>query len=208
VCRYEPEQLRAQLRDPNRKREAEARAAQAAAKNTRGNRRDRDDEEFDDGSEPPVAAPPERTRVRSGAEIEALRLLLQRPTEIASDLGPWLFTEGPARRAYQAVADAGSLHDAIDEADPVVADLLTRLSVEESQAEPDDVVVRLVDSAATAVVAQMENEARQAEDPLDFVPALQWLKLNLDQLRGDEPAMDAVHQLLAWLEEHAAELSR
>ena len=63
---------------------------------------------------------PERARIRSGAEIEALRMLVQRPTELAADLGPWLFTEGPVRRAYEALAETGSLHEAIDESDPVV----------------------------------------------------------------------------------------
>ena len=89
----------------------------------------------------------------------------------------------------------------------MVADLLTRLSVEESQAEPDDVVVGSSIRRRPRWSCEMENEARQAEDPLDFVPALQWLKLNLDQLRGDEPSMDSAHQLLAWLEEHAAEFA-
>jgi DNA primase len=149
---------------------------------------------------------PERARIRSGAEIEALRMLVQRPTELAADLGPWLFTEGPVRRAYEALAETGSLHDAIDESDPAVADLLRRLSVEESTAEAADVLVRLVESAVTSVIARMENEARTADDPLEFEPAMRWLKLNLDDLRGDEPSMDALGQLLAWLGEHAAEL--
>jgi hypothetical protein len=189
VCRHEPEQLRAQLRDPNRRR----------AVDVRDGGRDRE--------RGVLGAPPvERPKIRTGAEIEALRLMVQRPGEMTAELGPWLFTEGPVRRAFEVLDAAGSLHDALDDADPVVADLLTRLSVEESSAEVDVVVVRLVDSAATAVVARMENEARQADDPLEFVPALQWLKLNLDRLRGDQPAMDAAHQLLAWLGEHAAEL--
>ena len=149
---------------------------------------------------------PERARIRSGAEIEALRLLVQRPTELAADLGPWLFTEGPVRRAYEALAETGSLHEAIDESDPAVADLLRRLAVEESTAEAADVLVRLVESAVTSIMARMENEARSSDDPLEYEPAMRWLKLNLDDLRGDEPAMDALGQLLAWLGEHAAEL--
>ena len=59
---------------------AEARAAKASAqRNGRGRAGvAASDGRGDDEFEPPVA-PPERTRVRSGAEIEALRLLLQRP---------------------------------------------------------------------------------------------------------------------------------
>jgi DNA primase len=185
ATRFEAEQLREQLRQPRRP------PAVPSSRSTTGEERD---------------GAPERARIRSGAEIEALRMLVQRPTELAADLGPWLFTEGPVRRAYEALAETGSLHEAIDESDPAVADLLRRLSVEESTAEAADVLVRLVESAVTTVIARMENEARGADDPLEYEPAMRWLKLNLDDLRGDEPSMDALGQLLAWLAEHAAEL--
>jgi DNA primase len=184
ACRFEAEQLREQLRQPRR-------PPAASSRPTTSDERD---------------GAPERARIRSGAEIEALRMLVQRPTELSADLGPWLFTEGPVRRAYEALAETGSLHEAIDESDPAVADLLRRLSVEESTADAADVLMRLVESAATSVIARMENEARGAEDPLEYEPAMRWLKLNLDDLRGDEPSMDALGQLLAWIAEHAAEL--
>ena len=186
ACRFEAEQLREQLRQPRRPPVVPSSARPSSAE--------------------AQADTPERARIRSGAEIEALRMLVQRPSELAGDLGPWLFTEGPVRRAYEALAETGSLHEAIDESDPAVADLLRRLSVEESTAEAGDVLVRLVESAVTSVMARMENEARGADDPLEYEPAMRWLKLNLDDLRGDEPSMDALGQLLAWLGEHAAEL--
>jgi DNA primase len=186
ACRFEAEQLREQLRNPRPKVATPAKPA--TPRDGRGE------------------DPPERARIRTGAEIEALRMMVQRPTELSAELGPWLFTEGPVRRAYEALAETGSLHVAIDDSDPAVADLLRRLSVEESTAEADDVLVRLVESAVTGVVARMENEARTADDPLEYEPAMRWLKLNLDDLRGDEPAMDALGQLLDWLAEHAAEL--
>ena len=150
---------------------------------------------------------PERARIRTGAEIEALRMMVQRPAEIAGRLGPWLFTEGPVRRSYEALAEAGDLHAAIDEGDPAVADLLRRLSVEESTAEGVDVLIRLVDVAVTAVMARLENEARSADDPLEYVESMRWLKLNLDELRGDQPEMEALDQLLSWLHDHATEIS-
>jgi len=142
--------------------------------------------------------------VEESVEIEALRMLLDRPEEIASRLHESLFSEGIARRAYVA-ASSGSLHDAIDEASPAVADLLTRLAVKESTAVPTDVLVGLAVRAAARVMDALRNEARLSPDPLEYAPTIQGLKLMSDDLLGDEPSMDALDRLLAWLSEHAVE---
>jgi hypothetical protein len=53
----------------------------------------------------------------------------------------------------------------------------------------------------------MEAEARQSDDPLEYAPILSWLKLRLDDLRGDDSSMESAPELLAWLEENSSELS-
>ncbi|HKY13360.1 MAG TPA: DNA primase [Microthrixaceae bacterium] len=180
ACRAEPEWLREELRRPASPRAGDAKRVRQRPV----------------GAE--WAAPP------SGSEVEALRLMVQRPAEIAARLGPELFVEGPVRRAYLALREAGSVHGALEDAEPAVADLLRRVSVEESRAEADDIVVRLLTATVTREIAELEQEARHAEDPLDYVPSIQWLKLRLDEIRGDEPAMEAAGQLIVWLAEHAA----
>ena len=123
------------------------------------------------------------------------------------EIVPFLFRDGAARRALEALRRELTLHQAMETADPAAAELLARLVVEEATAEPGDVVQRLVEAAATRALAALDQDARQSDDPLSFAPLMGWLKLNLDALRGDEPSMEAVEQLLAWLEQEAGEVS-
>ena len=81
-------------------------------------------------------------RLRESIELEAIRLLLERPADIADRLHPVLFREGLTRRAYEE-ATSGPLHDVIETTEPAVADLLTRLAVEQATADPTEVLVGL-----------------------------------------------------------------
>ncbi len=175
-------------------------------------------------SQPPVTIPPARRSggaldddgrvtlaerppqpLRETAELEALRLLLQRHDEIADRLHPVLFPPGLTRRAYEA-ASTSSIHEVLDEAEPAVVDLTTRLAVEEPTSGADDVVVTLAAEAGKRAIAAMEAEARTSEDPLAYAPAIGGVKLMLEDVHGDEPSMESLDRLLAWLTEHAVEL--
>jgi hypothetical protein len=88
------------------------------------------------------------------------------------------------------------VHDAIAAADPDAADLLQRLAVEESTADPADVIARLADRAAHRALAELEADARSDQDrALDLSPTMTWLMLTLEDL----PDADAVDRLVAWL---------
>src|SRR6185437_6233269 len=76
------------------------------------------------GSRRPVAIP-----YRPG--LEALRLAVHRPEAVADRLEEVLFNDELQRRAFVALADADNLRQAVDGADPEVAALLRRLSVED-----------------------------------------------------------------------------
>ena len=188
VCRIEPARLRAQLAEP--------------APEPKSQSRSRGDDDPGPGGVDAVRAP---IRVRETAEVEALRLVLQRPGDIGRLLIPELFTPGVPRDAYVA-ATSGPLHEVLETTEPRLADLLTRLAVEESTAEPADVVMRLAVESGNRALAAMDAEARRSEDPLSYAPAVGYLKLMLDDLRGDESAMESLDPLLAWLTEHSAGL--
>ncbi len=164
----------------------------------------------DDGDPGPggfgsVAAPVRPPR--DGTETEALRLVLGLGADAPAEIAPFLFREGAPRRALEALLAERSLHAAMETVDPAAAELLARIVVEEATADPGDVVQRLVEAAATRALAALDADARLSDDPLSFAPLMGWLKLNLDALRGDEPSMEAVEQLLAWLEQEAGEVS-
>ena len=77
-----------------------------------------------------------------------------------------------SRPAFDALAAQTTLHEAIERADPQTADLLQRLAVEESEADADDVMIRLVEQAGHRALSGLEAEMRQASPPNrpDYVP--------------------------------------
>ncbi len=143
-------------------------------------------------------------RIRDDVDTEALRLMLSGRFPRGLALHPRMLRDGPVRRAYVALQHAdGDVRQAISDGEPIVADLLARLSVDDSTAEPDDVLTRLAQAAGLRRLRGIEAEARRSDNPLEFGPLLSWLKLRLDALGGDEPEMDVRDDLLAWLEEEA-----
>lgn len=151
----------------------------------------------------PPARPPRRRVGHDSPELEALRLAVHRPAEVAPYLDDVLFADPLHVEAFHALASAATLHEAIDRASPEVADLLQRLAVEESEAETDDVLRRLVDGAGGRALAGLQAEARTLADPVSLAPTVAWLKLRIEELRAEDTGLDAARQLLAWLAERA-----
>jgi len=141
----------------------------------------------------------------SGAELEALRLAVHRPEEVASQLEAVLFEHPIARSAFDVLSSASTLHEAIDAADPQTADLLQRLAVEDSEAAAGDVMTRLVERAGQRALKELQAQMRQvdASAQADFAPTIAWLKLALESLRPEDgklaDATDAQKGLVRWL---------
>ena len=95
--------------------------------------------------------------------LEALRLAVHEPDRIGQRLERFLFIEELHARAFDALASAETISQAIasvDEEDPEVATLLRRLTVEESAADADDCVVQLIRAAAHRSLVALQAEAR------------------------------------------------
>jgi DNA primase len=142
----------------------------------------------------------------SGPELEALRLAVHRPEEVADRLERVLFAHPLARSAFDSLSGAATLHEAIEGSDPQAADLLQRLAVEESDADPDDVMNRLVERAGRRALREVEAEMRQAEtaDQAGFVPTHSWLMMALETMRSDDAtqrstAVEAEERLVGWI---------
>ena len=155
--------------------------------------------------------PPDRVVERvtvGGPELEALRLAVHRPEEVASLLEGVLFEHPIARSAFDVLSSSSTLHEAIEAADPQTADLLQRIAVEDSNAEPGDVMIRLVERAGHRALKELQSQMRQSDPAAqaDFAPTIAWLKLTLESLRSDDgPATgagtttEAQEGLVRWL---------
>ena len=193
-CQIEPDRLRELLRNPLPVQPLPART---------GRQRSRD---VDDDGRVTLTERPVVVDLRESAELEALRLLAGRRDEIVDRLAPVLFTEGLPRRAYEALAAGPDVHAVLAGDDVEVATLVTRVSVEESLAEVDDVINRLAREAGMRRLQSLERTARMSDDPLGYAPLLGWLKLQVDVLGGDQQETDSAGELVTWLAAEAAEL--
>jgi DNA primase len=161
----------------------------------------------------PSGAPPEADvePVRlSPQEVVALRLAVHQPEQVAGRLERELFAHPVARGAFDALASATTLSDAITACDPQTAEILHRLAVEDGSDDADDVMVRLVEVATTRAIAELDQELLMApaEDRSPYIEAQRWLRHTRDALRtadgmpvgsAMDPELQAERLLVAWI---------
>ena len=136
---------------------------------------------------------------RDTPETAALALLVHRPDDVREDLREWLFADEVDAAAYRALVSTGSLTEALAVADPEVVDLLQRLAVEETEADPEDVLQRVVEEATNREIRRLEAKARDEDQAVD----LTWPKQHREQMRDELNDADtrkaARVELLGWL---------
>lgn len=145
--------------------------------------------------------------------MEALRLAVHRRETMIDRLRTPLFAHALAASAFTALRESAGVHEAIESSDPQTADLLQRLAVDETDADPDDVAVRLVERAVQKELRELQAEMRQAppEHQAAYAPTIAWLKMGLERMRADdisqrEASLEAEERLVAWLvSRHTAE---
>ncbi len=209
-CRLDPDRLRARL--------AQGGFVPVAARGTRPARSGAHRAETQSGPDPfdgdpdlvgsRPARPGERASARSGSaprtssvETEALRLAVHRGPEMTELIDASLFTDAVHRDVFGAIDRAdGDAHAAAAALDPDGAALLAAVAVDPGDAEPLDVAARLVGEAGRRTLTGFERRARQATDPLEFAPAVTWLKLQLERLVADpESVLVESTELVRWL---------
>jgi DNA primase len=164
-------------------------------------------DEIDDGR---PAGRRERPTAASSAGrpgLEALRLAVHRPDAVVDRLDASLFTDELHGRAFAALADADSLHEAVEVAPPDIADLLRRIAVEEPLlvedplVDPiDSVVAQLVRGAARRALAELQMSARSAGGDFEAI-AVETAAVRswLDDLDDPSGGREAEDRLVAWL---------
>ncbi len=156
------------------------------------------------------AAPHARPRPADPSQrpgLEGLRIAVHRPEAVAHRIEPFLFTDRLQRRAIEALFDAASLQDAVEEADEDVATLLRQLIVEEPALE----VTELGDPVDAVVAQLLRLSARRALDHLSQRARLEPASLKalnadaakvkrwLEELEVTGARERAETELLAWL---------
>lgn len=146
-------------------------------------------------------APQQRRRRRSiTSASEALRLAIAQP-ELLALLDGVLFEDDLDLLAFAALREAaGDLHVVAEKADPLVSEHLTRLAVEETDADFEDVRRLLLRDAAQRALAELQRESRTSEDFAGYVAVIGWLKTEAEAI-GPDAVADRLREdeLLRWL---------
>lgn len=146
---------------------------------------------------------------RNTPELEALRLAVHRRDSIIELLVPELFVDPLCATVYDLLLSSSSLHDAISDGGPEVAEMIQRISVEESDADPLDVAGRLWERFLETQIDECRLTARgaDAETYAALADDMSWFRHRLDDLRAPERKAAAVDGLLTWMLEEAEEVT-
>ena len=183
LTRVAPEQLREMLRQPPKPRE-----------------RGRD--------EPPLegrAVRPSTGDERDGPELEVLRHVVHAWDAVE----PWvkyeeLFRSELHAATFRILMAHATVQEAIEAADPGVADLIGRLATEELQTQPFDAVLRLLTEWARREVADLTLQA--GGDSADaLLEQVTWLKLVAERLQDPATAAGAADELVAFVGQEGEE---
>jgi DNA primase len=147
--------------------------------------------------------------LRPGPGLEALKLAVHRPEEVADRVHAVMFTDAVQRHAFTALLEHDSVQEAVESAEPEVAIVLRRVVVEEPvHGDPelgdpvDSVVTVLLREATRRALAEMEIESRTGGDTWRSRAAeTAQVRLWLDQLGESDSGRDAAERLVAWLVE-------
>jgi DNA primase len=147
----------------------------------------------------PAQARSSKLVLPKNVEEEALILAVHRPEDMAGRLHDVLFADELHLAAYRALAASDTLHDAIEAADPGAATLLQRLAVEDVDTDPDAVVIRLADEAASRLRADLQAHPGSEERAAERVALGAWLHDVILALREPQTAVEASDRLVRWL---------
>jgi DNA primase len=146
---------------------------------------------------------------KGGPGLEALKLAVHRPEDVADRLHAVLFVDPLQREAFTALLEHDDLHDAIASASPQVAGLLRRITVEEPRlgdpefGDPVDLVVAaLLHEAVRRALYEIEQASRGLlESSQSGAAVTAQVRLWLDELEDRGTVRAAADRLVAWLME-------
>ena len=145
------------------------------------------------------AAPARARDERDGPELEILRQVIHNWEAVEAWLRyEELFTSDLHAATFRVLMAHPTVQEALDAADPGVADLLGRLATEDVQAEPFDAVVRFLTERARHEVAELTTRVTASPDDTRLLADQLWLTRVIDQLRDPNAAAHAADELVAF----------
>ncbi len=156
------------------------------------------------GRRTPAAPNRQRQDLRDSPELEALKLAVHRTDEIDHLVVPELFTDELCATVYQLLGQCETLQAVIEQGGPEVAELVQRLSVEETQADPTDVAALLWKPYLEGLMADTHASLATAEPDewREISQRHEWLRLRLEEVRHPIQQAQAIADLLVWMGEH------
>lgn len=160
------------------------------------------------GDEPAIRTPPRPVGKVHTTEMAVLIHLASQPDGELAALPAELFTHPLARSVRSALVSAGSVAQAVAEADPESweARLLSRLAVSEPDGTPEEAAHSLVARAGVRAMEELEAELRQADRDeagtsitSELLNLHAWVARRVDQLREPETAEVSARALVAYL---------
>lgn len=145
----------------------------------------------------------------AGPALEVLRHAVHNPDKVAPWLKPDVFSDTLHRQVLDALSESQAvgvkpIETTSATASPAVADLLTRLIVEEPRSEAFDAVRRLLTEVARRELADLRlTVAANADDSAEALAESTFLSRCIDELRSDDrgnsdEAVAAADRLVAW----------
>jgi DNA primase len=137
------------------------------------------------------------------AEVEALVLLVQERDAMLPWLADELFVDDRHLAVYWALsaeADVNAARTLLADTDPGAAEVLARVAVLDSEAQPADVAARLLELAAGRRLVELQAEARVAADPLALAAPTARLRLAVESLRVPATFAQGAGEVLAALQ--------
>lgn len=146
-----------------------------------------------------VSSVPTAEPAVDGPETEALQMMVDRRDEIEPWLHEVLFSDPSNLDAYFLLVAHPDPREAIAAADESTSDVLGRAVLGDSDAEPMDVVLRLLQEAGARATRRIEAASQKPEEALAHAHDHAWLKLRMEALDDPGRSVEAAEQLLAWL---------
>ena len=137
-----------------------------------------------------------------------LRLAVQKGDEVLELLIPDLFEDQMCATVYDLMSKFGSVHLAIDHGGPEVAEFVQRISVQQSEADPMDVVALLWRRYLGRLMDDARLEARNATGDAYALLAkdIEWFRLQVEDLQEPAQKASTVEGLLGWVLEDSEEV--
>jgi DNA primase len=147
--------------------------------------------------------------LKEGPELEALKLAVQDRATLADLVVPELFNDELSALIYDLLGRHDKLHEVIEAGGPEVAEVVQRLSVEETQATAIDVAARLWEPYLERLMAEWKAALADAQpdEQSEIFREHTWLRLKLEEVRDPSRQALAIADLLGWIDEPDGEVS-